>query len=309
MLRIWIAFCITTAWSLSLASQTSAPAEQSARQALIEMFLGKGENDFTKHLPDVTRASLVRKGDSPETSILLRVSGGVRGLASQGDKLETFDTGPNILISENTSSGERVEIAVESDSFSGEEDVIELSLHSYRNGELEALPVIPRLTFTLKKEKEVWRVTDLTLAGRVPLEDPDYLKGLRKQQDELDEAAAQARLNVIAQMETNYAANNPDIGYGCTLGALYSNTEGEPNASPSLGKDESNGYRFSLSGCNGKPATKYRLTAIPIDPDSEMRAFCLDQSGTLKSVAASNSSTCFSHGKTLVVVTTGPVLE
>ena len=304
MRRIWTTLCVAMAGSLSLASQTSAPAEQSARQALIEMFMGKGEYDFTKHLPNAARAALTRKGDSPETSILLRVSGAVRGLAAQGDKLEALDVGPNILVSENTNSQERVEIAVEHDSFFGQEYEIELSVHSYKNGEPEALPAIPRLTFTLKKEEDIWRVTEVTVAARVPLEDPDYLKGLRQQQDEMDESAAQMRINMIAQMETNYAANHPDTGYVCTLAALYPNTEGDPTGFASVGREESNGYRFSLSGCGGKPATKYRLMAIPIDPDSEMRAFCLDQSGTLKSAAASDSSTCFSQGKILIVTTT-----
>ena len=285
------------AGALSLAAQNPTAPEQSARQALIEMFTGKGENDFTRHLPDDARAALVHKGDTPETSLLSRVSGAVRGLAVQGEKLETFDTGPNILISENTNSHERMEIAVEHDSFSGEEDEIELSVHLYKNGEAEMLPVVPRLIFTLKKEKDIWRVTELTVAAHVPLEDPDYLKGLRKQQDELNEAAAQARVNMIAQMETNYAANHPDTGYVCTFGTLYATVEAEPNGLASLSKEESNGYLFSLTGCSGKPAAKYRLSATPIDADSEMKAFCLDQSGTLKSAAAADSSTCFSQGK------------
>ena len=285
------------AGALSLAAQNPTPPEQSARQALIEMFMGKGENAFTRHLPDAARAALIRKGETPETSLLFRVSGAVRGLEVQGDNLETFDAGPNILVSENTNNHEKVEIAVERDSFSGEEDEIELSVHPYKNGEPEMLPVVPRLIFTLKKEKDIWRVTELTLSAHVPLEDPDYLKGLRKQQDELNESAAQMHINMIAQMETTYAANHPDTGYVCTLGTLYPNAEGEPNAFASLSQDESNGYRFSLTGCSGKPAAKYRLSAIPIDADSEMKAFCLDQSGTLKSVAAADSSTCLRQGK------------
>lgn len=300
MRRIWIGLIIAVAASTSLPSQTATAPEQSARQALIEMFLGKGENDFTRHLPDAARAALLHKGDTPETSLLFRVSGALRGMATQGDNVETFETGPNILVSESTSNHERVEIAVEHDSFSGEEDEIELSVHPYKNGEPEALPVIPRLTFTLKKEKGVWRVTELTIAAHVPLEDPDYLKGLRKQQDQVNESAAQARINMIAQMETSYAANHPDTGYVCTLGTLYPAAE-EPTGSSPLAEEPTNGYRFSMTGCSGKPATKYRLTAIPIDPDSEMKAFCLDQSGTLKSIAASDSSTCFSQGKIVTV--------
>src|SRR5215831_12392051 len=205
MRRVWIALLATTAGCVPLFGQTPKQPEQSARQALIEMFMGKGENDFARHLPDPARAALLHKGETPETSVLLRISGAIRGLAAQREGLETFDTGPNILVTENVSNHERVEIAVEHDSFSGEEDEIELSVHVYRDAEPELLPVIPRLIFTLKQESEVWRVTELTVAAHVPLEDPDYLKGLRKQQDEVNESAAQARITMIAQAETNYA--------------------------------------------------------------------------------------------------------
>src|SRR5262249_48820857 len=179
MRRIGTALIVVLAVSLSAAGQNPPSQPQSARQALIEMFTGKGENDFTKHLPSALLAALVRKGETPEASLIFRVSGGVRGdLLTQGEKLETFDTGPNILITEDGNSHERLEVAVEHDSLSGEDDEIELSVHLYKNGAPEALPVIPQLIFTLKQEKEIWRVTEVTFAAHVPLEDPDYLRGL-----------------------------------------------------------------------------------------------------------------------------------
>jgi hypothetical protein len=143
MRDVLIAVLVVIASSGFLIAQ-NAPPEQSARQALIEMFTGKGENDFVKHLPEAAHAVLIRKGETPETSWMMRISGTLRGFAGQGEKLETFDSGPNILVTENTNSSERIEIAVEHDSFSGEEDEIELSVHPYKNGEPEVLPVVPR---------------------------------------------------------------------------------------------------------------------------------------------------------------------
>lgn len=294
--------------SCSLFAQSTTPPEQSPRQALIEMFMGKGANDFTKHLPDAARAVLLHKGETPETSFLLKVSSAVRGIEQQGEKVETFDDGPNILVTENTNIHERVEVAVEHESTSGGDSEIELSVHVFKNDEPEALPVIPQLIFTLKQENDIWRVTELTLAAHVPLEDPDYLKGLRKQQDEANESAAQMRVSMIAQSETAYAANHADVGYVCQLGSLYPSPEGEPNATAPFARDEFNGYRISLSGCEGKPAKNYRMTVSPVDPDSEMKTFCVDESGTLKSAEASDSSSCFSDGKVINVLT-APMLE
>ena len=299
MRRIGIGLLVVVAVSLSAAGQNTTSQPQSARQALIEMFTGKGENDFTKHLPSAVVAALLRKGQTPEASLLSRVSGAVRGISMEGEKVETFDDGPNILTSETTSTHERIEVAVEHDSLSAEDDEIELSVHLYKNGEPQVFPVIPQLIFTLKQEKEIWRVTEVTVAAHVPLEDPDYLKGLRQQQDELNESAAQSRVNMIAQAETNYAASHRDEGYFCTFQALNQNADGPTNTYSAPVNDESNGYRFSLTGCGGKPATKYRLKAVPVDADAQIKAFCVDESGALKSIPAADSSKCFTQGETV----------
>ena len=46
---------------------TTPPPPQSARQALLEMLMGKGENDFTRHLPEDARQALIRKGETPDS--------------------------------------------------------------------------------------------------------------------------------------------------------------------------------------------------------------------------------------------------
>jgi hypothetical protein len=283
-------------WSCSLRGQTVTPAPQSARQALIEMFTGKSENDFIRHLPDEARQTLVHKGESPETSFLLRIPGMCRGLAD-GGKLETFESGPNILTTDQGDGRERIEVAVEHDSVLGEEEEIELSVHSYKDGEPELLPVVPRLIFTLKEEKDIWRLTEVTLAAHVPLTDPDYLKGLRKQQNESNESAARFRMAVIALAENRYAAAHPDTGYSCTLLSLFPSEDRAEEGANFIESEDSNGYHFALAGCEGKPALKYGLTAVPVDTKIGMKAFCVDESGTLRSVAADKHSNCFSRGQ------------
>src|SRR5215831_9542396 len=130
MRRIGTALLVAVAAGLSAAAQNPPSQPQSARQALIEMFTGKGENDFTKHLPSAVLAALVRKDETPKTSLLFRVSRSVReDLMAQGEKVETFDTRPNILITEEDNSHERLKVAVEHDSLSGKDDEIELSVH------------------------------------------------------------------------------------------------------------------------------------------------------------------------------------
>ena len=212
-------------------------------------------------------------------------------------------SGPNILVSAVCESSPKVEIAVERDSLMGGADEIEVSVHVYKDGEAAGLPILPRLTFTLKQEKEIWRLTEVTAAAHVPLTDPDYLKGLRKQQDESSEAAAQGRVSAIVMTETAYATNHPESGYTCSLAILFGVPQGAGEAAasngPASGDEEYKAYRFSLAACDGPPAKKYRLTAVPIDPESEMKTFCADQAGRVKFVAGEKGSSCFSQGQAI----------
>jgi len=300
--------CLVIVISIAVAGQVVSlpavpPPPQSAREALIEMFMGRSSDDFTKHLPDAARQALIHKGETPESSFVLRFSTIAKEVASGGEHVETFDVGPNILVSEDANHHQRIEIAVEHDSLLGEEDEIEVSVHVYKDGEAQALPILPRLTFTLKQEKEIWRLAEVTAAAHVPLTDADYVKGLRKQQDESNEAAAQGRVSAIVMTETAYATNHPESGYTCSLVNLFGVPQGEGEAAasngPASGDEEYKAYRFSLAACDGPPAKKYRLTAVPIDPESEMKTFCADQAGKVKFVAGEKGSNCFSQGQAI----------
>ncbi len=296
---------------------TAAPTPQTARQALIEMFMGKGADDLSKHLPDEARRTLIHPGETPDTSVVLRIASVGREFAAQGQHTETFDAGPNILVTDQSDGHQRIEIAVEHDSVLGEEEEIELSVHVYKDGQPQSLPVVPRLIFTMKSEKDIWRLTEITIAGHIPLTDPDYLNAIRKQQDEAHEEMAQMRTTMIAAAETNYAAKHPDRGYACSLTDLFARDPSpqdpspqdpstqDPSAAqaapaffdPGQGNAEYNGYRFALSGCEGNPASRYRLTAVPIDSESSAKTFCSDESGSVKSVAAESGSSCFTQGQ------------
>jgi hypothetical protein len=305
MRRIHQVFLFVTVVScIMLSAQTVAPTTpppQSARQALIEMFMGKGENDFAKHLPEAANQALIRKGDTPDTSTILKISTIGRQAAAQGEHLETFDEGSTLLSFDQSGGHEKTDVMVEHDSLMGEDDEIELSIHYYKDGQLQSLPVVPRLIFTLRQEKEIWKLVEITVAAHVPLTDPDYLKGLRHEQDEANEQQAQVRIGGIAVAETAYAAKHPDLGYACALSSLSTleaaSEDGPPSYSPGLGNEESNGYRFAISGCEGTPASKYRVTAVPTDPDATSKAFCADESGALKFVIGGTGSTCFTQGQ------------
>lgn len=300
MWRVCFVPALLVLFAVSPLAQNPAPEAppQSARQALIEMFMSKNPDVFKKHLPESAKHALIRQGEG-DTSIALQFAGLSTELSRQGEHVETFDAGPNLLVSETPDSHERIEVAVEHDSLMGESDEIELSVHLYKDGQEKMLPLIPRLIFTLKKEQDVWRLIEATAAAHIPLIDPDYLAEIRREQDEKNESAAQNRVSVIAQTEASFAKEHPDRGYTCALPELF-----PPNAGPAgstlydfgFANEELSGYRIQLAGCNGKPASRFRLTAVPIDSDSEMKIFCANEAGTVRSLRTSKSAECFSRG-------------
>jgi hypothetical protein len=320
MRSICFVLLVAFAPSVSLHAQTPAPPPppQTARQALIEMFLGKDPDAFAKHLPAVASQALIRKGETPEASIVKQISMIGRQMIAQGEHIESFDEGSTLLVSEQNEGTEKVkvEVVVENDSLMGENDEIEVSIHVYRDGEPEFLPVIPRLIFSMTQEKEIWKLTEATLAAHVPLTDPDYLKGVRKKQDEANENMAAMRVNMIATAERRYTSTHPDSGYTCNLSAVFGQGDAAnpPAQAPAgnasnIASDESNGYHFALTGCNGNPASKFQVTATPAESDSGMKAFCADESGTVRFDASGKGSACLSRGQVLNPPATGVIGE
>ena len=300
MKSICLVLLLCVVASLALAQTQAPPPPQTARQALLEMFTGKKDDSFQKHLPDAALHTLVRKGSNPQTSLVTQFSMFARQAQSQGNHLETFDVGSLLLSIEQNGGREKLEVFVERDDLQGDEDQIDLSFKYYENTEIQVLPVVPRLIFSMQTEKEVWRLEKVTVQGEFPLSDPDYLKGLRDRQNKSVELMASFGVQRIAQAESNYASKNPERGYSCNLGDLFSTAykEGEGRFfSPELAKGEGDEYRFSVHGCNGAPSSKFQVLAVPADPDSGLKVFCSDQSGTVRFLSAGKPSACLSSGQ------------
>jgi hypothetical protein len=309
MREICFVLLVAIAANFSSQAQTLTPSQppQTARQALIEMFMGKSPDAFAKHLPEVASRALIRKGENSGNSVVQKISMIGQQLAAQGH-VETFDVGPTLLLAEQDESKEKVktEVIVERDNLMGENEDIELSIHVYRDGQPEFLPVIPSLIFSMTQEKEVWRLTEATLALHAPLTDPTYLKGVRKKEDEANENIASARVSMIASAEVSYLSRHPDRGYSCSLTDLFGKEDAAatgnqpaPDYAPTFAGDESSGYHFSLSGCDGNPASKFQVTAVPTESDSGMKAFCADESGTVRFDPKGKGDSCLSRGQVL----------
>ncbi len=298
-----VAFALALLVSSSVGGQTppsQAAAPQTARQALIEMFFGQAPDHLERHLPDVTRQAFQNLEGADGQSAL----GAFAALAKQAqggkEKFETFDTGATLFTAKDLPGGnyDKMDVTVERDDLSGDEDQIELGLHMSSAGKEETLPFILSFVFSMKMEAEVWRLNEISVAVRLPLADPAFLKSLLERQRGQNEQMALVSMRSVISAENSYQAAQG--GFACTLSALGSTGKGTGAThraylyDSQLASGRKNGYNFAISGCD---TSHYQFVAEPAVPDSGQRAFCSDESGTVRSSTDGKAATCLSSGQ------------
>ena len=294
------------AWLLPLLlfSSLSAPAQQApqtARQALLEMFLGTAPSHLERHLSDSTRNTFKRMSGEGGMSMLDEFSMFANMTKAGGTKFETFDTGPTLLQAEEVEQNEKTEITVEGDNLSGDEDEIELTLHITKEGNEQPLPFIPHFTFIMKNEADIWRLNEIRAEVRVPLADPDFLKNIERQNGKQNEQGAQLGMRMIIGAQNSYRQAHGT--YACNLSALMGKGQNPSNGSfADLSTGKHGGYVYVISGCD---STQYKVVAEPEINDSGQRAFCSDESGAMRAASDGKATTCLSSGEAVAEEASG----
>ncbi len=300
-MRCLVAWFLPILFFIPFLNAQMAPAPQSARQALIEMFFGTAPNHLERHLSDSTR-NVLRKMNGPNgVNIIDQFSSFAMMAKAGGGKFETYETGPTLLVAEDPHDSTKVEITVEGDNLSGDEDQIEVALRVTKDEKEQVLPFIPRFMFTMKAESDVWRLSEITATIRVPLEDPDFLKNIREQHNKENEQQAEWGIRSIINAEDSYHSVHGT--YACKLSDLAAKPKEGSGFSGGglvgdLGNGRYGGYIFVISGCDG---TQYKVVGEPEVPDSGERAFCSDESGMIRFASDGKATSCLSAGE--------PVLE
>jgi hypothetical protein len=299
-----------------LAQPAPAPA-QTARQAVIEMFSG-GEAPFKKHLTREMQDKLAEMmKDSPSGASPLQML--TASKTSDPDSFQAFDLGPILFSFSNPQQHERYEIQINSEDPRGDEDVMELSLHLLRNGVEQEMPVGLRFVLNMKKQESLWRLTALTFSATLPLGDPRILdkswwgpalfSSFSPVQDQASAIVMDERpklspvraVRMIDMAESIYAQSHPGIGYTCSLADLVNIGRGLDEDGIYKFMDSEfaggvyNGYRYTLSGCERKPARAFRVTAEPVTGNG--RAYCSDYTNNLRASDDGRGVTCLVAGK------------
>jgi type IV pilus assembly protein PilA len=262
MRRVIIFLAATVLCSVLSRGQQSSPAPQTARQALIEMFFSKTSGTFVKHLPAATRAALEKSG---ALGMLQQYSLMASQVSTQGQNVQTFESGSVMLAGEDPKTGQKFEMRVENDALRGDEDDIAVSFQIYKNGQAQRTPFMPQMTFSMKKEAQVWTLNEVSVTIHLPLADPDFLKALSEKvqpqslaqstftpgggtlqpqpvthttftvnaeapsQSAGSDSLVIAAMRTILTAEVTYATTYPTAGFACTLSSLDGFGGGEPN--------------------------------------------------------------------------------
>jgi hypothetical protein len=318
------------------AKNATPEAPQTARQALLEMFFSKEPGTFLKHLPAATRATLEKSGalaGLQQYSLLagqLHAQGNSLQTFETGTVLLATDdtkTGQKFEVAVDNDSlrGDQDDIELSFHSYKDNQvqrtpfmPRIVFSMKTEAGiWTLNDIAITINLPLAdpdfLKSISDKMKASAAAAAvasprihvqgmGQVPGQGGGQIPGQIAARTLGGDTSALADLRKILTAETIYFAAYPTVGYTCSLSDLDGFGAAEPNEhqamliSSGLAGGKHQGYAFSLSRCAGTPAVSFRLTATPIGDASGRRAFCTDQSASIRSSADGNAATCLGSG-------------
>jgi hypothetical protein len=127
---LFLALCSSTVFFAQ--TPVPAPPPQTAREALAEMLTG-GEKGLMKHLT-VEAQEFLNKSESNRGAADFSLM--IHGLQSQTSSgIQAFPTGSTFLVVNEPAQHKKFEVHVDNDDLNGDQDVLELSLHSFSDGQ------------------------------------------------------------------------------------------------------------------------------------------------------------------------------
>ncbi|HXB22858.1 MAG TPA: hypothetical protein VNV88_15835 [Candidatus Solibacter sp.] len=318
--------CFASAQQTHPASQTNP--QQTARQALIEIVTGGGKA-IQKHLTvelqqAITEASKKKKDAGAKAAPDMSMIGiGLMGMPSlAGEKeFQTFESGPLLFSYLWANTKEKVEVRVESDDLSGDQDEILLSIHLFKDGQEQSVPFMPNIIVGLKQQDKIWRLNEIGGNAKLAVGDPKFFEDFLKlqQSSESDTQAqrhsaetngkeeppprlpAASMVTMLAYAEASYAGANPDVGFTCNLADLANGKDAafSEMIDPLVGTGTYNGYRFGITGCDAKPSTTFRIIAEPLVAGAGSKAYCTDPTHNLRVSDDGRGATCLASGRVM----------
>jgi hypothetical protein len=292
---------------------------QTPRQAVIELLTGD-QAAAKSHLTVEVQKQIAASGNSNASlggMSLLGMMNMAKGTG--GPEFQVFETGPILFSVDNQKDRQKIELRVESNVVRGETADLDLSLHTFKDGIEESLPVGFRILLGLKQQQGIWRLNAITFSAKLPIGDPRLFDpatwnrtmmagraigvgggdfGASNVPEKIPIARA---VKMVGMAENVYSKKHPGAGFTCNLADLVNVGKGFDNGEPYTYLDPEfatgvyNGYRFTLSSCAGSPAASFQVVAEPVKGSG--KAYCSDASNTLRTSDDGHGATCLVSGR------------
>lgn len=291
------------------ASEKSQSPPETPRQALIKILTGDSKVLFAHLTREVQAfASSNEKGRVWQAN-------GFPNLAGEKN-VKVPETGPVLFSFPAPELNARLEVRVDSDDLSGEEDTMEISIHVVDDQQDDwVYPIPSKLVIALKREDRIWRLNQLTFVGTYPIGDASFLEAVSKRFSYNKTPSSSSSPSEITQdntpapdptpdlvlrslpfAERNFARMHPETGFTCSLADLVEASENSgPQLDSRIATGTIGGYKFSLVGCQGHPAASFQAVAEPAGSASR-KAFCIDATENLRSAIDGDGTTCIANG-------------
>jgi hypothetical protein len=313
-LTFWLFLVATCAFTKSVPAQEPSPQPkpQTARQALAEIAT-KGGESLQKHLT-VEVQELLKSNKSVPSALAMMSS------FKQEDGLLAFETGDVLFAYEEPTQHDRYEVRVDSDDLAGDEDSLQLSIHLIHDGKEQSVGfglMSAHFTVSMKLQQNIWRLDKIAVGTEIPIGDPEFFTktlnsegavagntsvsfaGLHAVHEGADAAPSQAppqqAVRNLASAEILFAQMHPQIGFSCSLSEL-SEASKLMQVDPQVNNGLYKGYRFSLTGCQGRPAGSFQIFAEPAVATPNAKAYCVDATQNLRASDDGRGATCLSVG-------------
>ncbi len=317
-----ILFSFGTAWATQQPARPKRP--QTPRQALIEIITG-GSSAIQKHLTveiqQLVSEASKKKDPSDKAHVqmarMLQELMSIPSLAGEKD-LQTFDSGTVLLSFAQPNDKQKIEVHVDGDDLSGDLDTLQLSIHIFKDGQEQSIPFMPTIIVGLKQQEKTWRLNEIGGNARLFVGDPRFFTDLLKFQ-QADEQETQRKksneetqekperpkqpistvVSMLGYAEMGYARTNPEMGFTCNMADLTSLQGGAFSEIFDVqgGTVTYNGYRFSIVGCDGQPASTFHVIAEPLTIGSGSQAFCSDPTHNIRVSDDGRGGTCLTSGR------------
>lgn len=262
--------------------------------------------------------------NQPENKQALMSLGFVSSMKSGwGQNVQLFESGPVLASMEQPQDHHKIEVQVNNDDMSGDQDTIEFSIHSFKDGveqDEEWQLMLSHFTVSMVRQQGIWRMSKIAVGAEFPVGDPEFLKKtyLKSMTDagmtggnassaavystydkaeaaQTPELAPGQLVMLIGLAERAFARKHPDIGFTCSLSELSEDASAYSLESR-ISTDNYKGYKITFSGCQGKPAGSFQVAIEPA-PGKGEKAYCTDATGNIRVSDDGRASTCLTSGR------------